>query len=94
LSHLLTTVTDFKERGIAFRSLIGQMDTTTPQGELLFHVFGALVQFEQSLGTVQTLGDHAAWAKAGSVFPIRSNRCSNPAPTGLYAPDYAPPRDD
>ncbi len=49
LPHLLTTVTDLKMRGIAFRSLTEQMDTTTPQGELLFHIFGALAQFERSL---------------------------------------------
>jgi DNA invertase Pin-like site-specific DNA recombinase len=39
-------VNDLKARGIAFRSLTEQMDTTTPQGEFLFHVFGALAQFE------------------------------------------------
>jgi hypothetical protein len=49
LSHLLATVNDLKERGVAFRSLTEQMDTTTPQGEFLFHVFGALAQFERSL---------------------------------------------
>lgn len=49
LPHLLATVNDLKTRGIAFRSLTEQMDTTTPQGELLFHVFGALAQFERSL---------------------------------------------
>jgi DNA invertase Pin-like site-specific DNA recombinase len=49
LPHLLTTVTDLKARGIAFRSLTEQMDTTTPQGEFLFHIFGALAQFERSL---------------------------------------------
>src|SRR3954464_5423551 len=49
LPHLLTTVTDLKKRGIAFRSLTEQMDTTTPQGELLFHIFGALAQFERAL---------------------------------------------
>src|SRR4051794_4571218 len=49
LPHLLTTVADLKTRGIAFRSLTEQMDTTTPQGEFLFHVFGALAQFERSL---------------------------------------------
>ena len=49
LPHLLTTVTDLKDRGIAFRSLTEQMDTTTPQGELLFHIFGALAQLERSL---------------------------------------------
>jgi len=49
LPHLLTTVTDLKARGIAFRSLTELMDTTTPQGEFLFHIFGALAQFERSL---------------------------------------------
>lgn len=44
LPHLLATVNDLKTRGIAFRSLTEQMDTTTPQGEFLFHVFGALAQ--------------------------------------------------
>jgi DNA invertase Pin-like site-specific DNA recombinase len=49
LPHLLTTVTDLKKRGVAFRSLTEQMDTTTPQGEFLFHIFGSLAQFERSL---------------------------------------------
>jgi DNA invertase Pin-like site-specific DNA recombinase len=49
LPHLLTTVTDLKERGVAFRSLTEQINTTTPQGELLFHIFGALAQFERAL---------------------------------------------
>jgi hypothetical protein len=37
------------KQGITFRPLTEQMDTTTPQGEFLFHVFGALAQFERSL---------------------------------------------
>src|SRR3954463_11407218 len=49
LPHLLTTVTGLRERGVAFRSLTEQIDTTTPQGELLFHIFGALAQFERAL---------------------------------------------
>ena len=49
LPHLLSTVTDLKARGIGFCSLTEKMDTTTPQGEFLFHVFGALAQFERSL---------------------------------------------
>jgi hypothetical protein len=49
LPHLLTTVTDLRKRGIAFRSLTEQIDTTTPQGEFLFHAFGALAQFDRSL---------------------------------------------
>lgn len=49
LPHLLATVMALRERGIAFRSLTEQIDTTTPQGELLFHIFGALAQFERAL---------------------------------------------
>jgi len=47
LSHLLTIVTGLKEKGVAFRSLTEQMDTTTPHGELLFQLFGALAQYER-----------------------------------------------
>ena len=49
LPHLLTIVTGLRKRGVAFRSLTEQMDTTTPQGELLFSVFGALAQYERAL---------------------------------------------
>jgi DNA invertase Pin-like site-specific DNA recombinase len=49
LPHLLGTVSDLRARDIGFRSLTEQMDTATPQGEFLFHVFGALAQFERSL---------------------------------------------
>ena len=35
--------------GSAFKSLTEVLDTTTPSGELLFHVFGALAQFERAL---------------------------------------------
>ena len=43
-------VVSWKSRAVsAFRSLTEQMDTTTPQGEFLFHIFGALAQFERSL---------------------------------------------
>ena len=55
LPHLLTVVNDLKGRGVAFRSLTEVMDTTTPQGELLFHVFGALAQFERSLTQETTM---------------------------------------
>ncbi len=49
LPHLLSIVSDLRERGIAFRSLTEQMDTTTAQGELLFSMFGALAQYERAL---------------------------------------------
>src|ERR1700737_281844 len=49
LSHLLTIVNALKEKQVAFRSLTEGMDTTTASGELLFHVFGALAQYERAL---------------------------------------------
>ena len=49
LPHLLQIVTTLHTRGVAFRSLTEQMDTTTPQGAFLFSVFGALAQYERAL---------------------------------------------
>jgi DNA invertase Pin-like site-specific DNA recombinase len=65
LPHLLTTVTGLKTRGIAFRSLTEQMDTTTAQGELLFHIFGALAQFERSLTQERVRAGLAAARRRG-----------------------------
>src|SRR5689334_17895892 len=39
LPHLLEIVARLRENGIGFRSLTEQMDTTTPHGELIFHIF-------------------------------------------------------
>ena len=49
LSHLLGIIDDLKKRGIGFKSLTENIDTTTPQGELFLHIFGALSQYERSL---------------------------------------------
>ena len=65
LPHLLATVNELKARGIAFRSLTEQMDTTTPQGEFLFHVFGALAQFERSLIQERVMAGLAAARRRG-----------------------------
>ena len=43
------------------------MDTTTPSGELLFHVFGALAQYEKALITERVLAGLAAAKKRGCV---------------------------
>ncbi len=49
LRHLIDTVALLQERGIGFRSLQEQIDTTTSGGKLVFHVFGALAEFERDL---------------------------------------------
>ena len=49
LHHLLAIIGELRKKGIAFRSLTEQMDTTTPHGELLFHIFASLAQYERAL---------------------------------------------
>ena len=49
LTQLLEIINGLKEGGVGFRSLTENMDTTTPQGELFFHIFGALAQYERFL---------------------------------------------
>ena len=50
MSHLVSTVTTLKEKGIGFKSLHdGAIDTTTASGELVFNIFAALAQFEREL---------------------------------------------
>jgi DNA invertase Pin-like site-specific DNA recombinase len=47
--HLIETVTALADRGVGFRSLQESIDTTTPGGRLMFHVFAALSEFERDL---------------------------------------------
>jgi DNA invertase Pin-like site-specific DNA recombinase len=49
LPHLITTMTDLENRGIGFKSLTENIDTTTSGGKLIFHIFGALAEFERNL---------------------------------------------
>lgn len=49
LKQLIITVEDLHARGIGFRSLTDTIDTTTAGGELVFHMFGAIAQFERRL---------------------------------------------
>lgn len=50
LPHLVELVSSLKLREVGFRSLRdGMLDTTTASGELVFHIFAALAQFERSL---------------------------------------------
>lgn len=65
LPHLLAIVTDLKKRGVAFRSLTEQMDTTTPHGELLFGIFGSLAQYERALTRERVIAGLAAAKRRG-----------------------------
>lgn len=49
LKHLIELVTELESRGVGFRSLTESIDTTSPGGKLVFHMFGALAEFERSI---------------------------------------------
>jgi DNA invertase Pin-like site-specific DNA recombinase len=49
LRHLIDTVSDLQEKGIGFKSLQENIDTTTSGGKLVFHIFGALAEFEREI---------------------------------------------
>ena len=49
LTHLITTITRLQERQIGFMSITENIDTTTSGGKLVFHIFGALAEFERDI---------------------------------------------
>ena len=50
MSHLVRLIEELRERGVGFRSVSdGVVDTTSASGELVFHIFSALAQFERRL---------------------------------------------
>jgi DNA invertase Pin-like site-specific DNA recombinase len=64
LRELLDIVEALKKREVALLSLEEKLDTSSAAGELVFHVFGALAQFERRLIAERTRdGMNAARAK-------------------------------
>ncbi|MGH2537222.1 MAG: recombinase family protein [Candidatus Promineifilaceae bacterium] len=64
LKDLIETVNLLEERGIGLQSLTEAIDTTTSGGRLIFHIFGALAEFERNLIRERTMaGLQAARAR-------------------------------
>jgi DNA invertase Pin-like site-specific DNA recombinase len=49
LKHLIETITELNNRKIGFKSIQESIDTTTSGGKLIFHIFGALAEFERDI---------------------------------------------
>ncbi len=49
LKHLIETITNLNNRKIGFKSIQENIDTTTSGGKLIFHIFGALAEFERDI---------------------------------------------
>jgi DNA invertase Pin-like site-specific DNA recombinase len=67
LPHLISIVEGFKKKGIAFKSLTEQMDTTTPHGEFFFGIFGSLAQYERALTKERIMAGLNAAKKRGKT---------------------------
>ncbi len=73
LGHLIAIIEAFASRDIGFRSLSENIDTTTPSGVLLFHVVGAIAQFERALISERTRAGMAS-ARARGIHVGRKPR--------------------
>ncbi len=49
LKHLIETITALNNRKIGFKSITENIDKTTSGGKLVFHIFGALAEFERDI---------------------------------------------
>ena len=49
LKHLIELIAELEERKVGFKSLTESIDTNTSGGKLIFHIFGALAEFERNL---------------------------------------------
>lgn len=65
LPHLLTIANALQDRGVELRSLTEAIDTTTAGGRLIFHVFGAVAEFERAISAERTAAGVAAARAAG-----------------------------
>lgn len=67
LRDLLDIVEAIRDRGAGFRSLAEEIDTTTPAGRLIFHVFASIAEFERDRISERTREGLAAARRRGRV---------------------------
>ena len=83
LQDLITIVAGLRRRGVGFRSLHEALDTTTPGGRLVFHVFAALAEFIRELiveGTREGLdAARARGQRLGRPRRLPASRSARPA---------------
>ena len=76
LKHLIATISNLSDRGIGFKSVQENMDTTTSGDKLIFHIFGTLAEFEREVISERTnAGLQAQAARArGRIGGRRTNQ--------------------
>lgn len=88
LKYLIEVMTKLNERRIGFRSLTEQIDTTTPGGKLIFHIFGSLAEFERDLIRERTQAGLAA-ARARGRQGGRPKKLGTPGKIAMARSLYA-----
>ena len=67
LKQLIETVEELDGRGIALRSITEAIDTSTAGGKLVFHIFGALAEFERGIIRERTMSGLESARKRGRL---------------------------
>jgi DNA invertase Pin-like site-specific DNA recombinase len=67
LQHLISVIDDLREREIYFKSLKESLDTSSSTGKLIFHIFGALAEFERDIIRERTVAGLAAARARGRI---------------------------
>jgi DNA invertase Pin-like site-specific DNA recombinase len=67
LRHLIDTVNELEQRGIGFKSLQENIDTASPGGKVIFHIFGSLAEFEREVIKERTQAGLEAARARGKV---------------------------
>ncbi len=88
MKYLIGVLTKLNERGIGSRSLTEQIDTTTSGGKLIFHVFGALAEFERDIIRERTQAGMAS-ARARGRMGGRPKKLETPAKVAMARAPYA-----
>ena len=87
LKHLLALADELRERGIGLKVLKQDIDTTTPTGRLVFHILGAIDEFQRELiveGTREGLAAARARGRIGGRKPKLSSGQVSPRIRRMY----------
>ena len=89
LKHLIAMITDLSEHHIGFKSLQENIDTTTSGGKLIFHIFGALAEFEREIIKERTNAGLQAARARGRFGGRRTIQSQDPKKIALARKLYA-----
>ena len=93
LRHLIETITDLNNKNIGFKSITENIDTTTPGGKLIFHIFGALAEFERDIIRERTkAGLQAARARGKTGGRPKAATLNDPKKVAMAQALYSDPK--